>query len=326
MSYRYRHSGLVVEAACPLPMVSAVPSDGVVDVTLQLRPPGPVGHDPPAGRLLLQEPDDDDGSGYAATEHARGYTLRFNGCADFHIDPGLQHVEVVGDPDSDPGYIPILFSGTVISFLLTLRGHHVLHASAIQLGERAVAFVGESGQGKTTVAAMLCSQGARLVTDDVLRVDLGVAPVVHRGGPELRLRPGSRAFAEGFALAADRYETADARIAAKPREAQDVLPLAGVVIPLPVRGLQRVELRRLVRMQALTTLLRYPRVLGWEDHAVLSAHLAAAGRLVETTPVMTAGIPWGPPFPPGTAVELRDLLIAAMSLKASSTLPTADVS
>lgn len=308
MSHRYRHSGLVVEAACQLPMVSAMPSSREVDVTLQLGGSGPVGHEPPVGRLLLVEPDDEDGSGYAATEHAQGYTLRFNGCADFHVDPGLQHVEVVVDPDSDPGYIPILFSGTVLSFLLTMRGHHVLHASAIQLGDRAVAFVGESGQGKTTVAAMLCSQGARLVTDDVLRVDLGPAPVVHRGGPELRLRPGSRAFAERFVLEADGYETADARTAVKPREAEDVLPLAGVVIPVPVRGLQRVGVRRLARMQALTTLLRYPRVLGWEDDGVLSAHLAAAGRLVETTPVLIADIPWGPPFLPGTAVELHELL------------------
>lgn len=317
MSHRYRHSGLVVEAACPLPMVPHAPSGDRVDITLRLRRSGLVGHERPAGRLLLEEPDDEDGSGYAATEHAQGYTLRFNGCADFHIDAGLRHVEVVGDPDSDPGYVPILFSGTVISFLLTMRGHHVLHASAIQLGDRAVAFVGESGQGKTTVAAMLCSQGARLVTDDVLRVDLGAAPVVHRGGPELRLRPGSRAFAEGFVLEADRYETADARTAVKPREAEDVLPLAAVVIPLPVRGLRQVGVRGLARMQALTTLLRYPRVLGWEDDAVLSAHLAAAGRLVETTPVLIADIPWGPPFPQGTAVELRDLLTGQISSMAS---------
>lgn len=316
MSHRYRHSGLVVDAACPLPMVSDVTS-GRADVTLQLGRSGRVGHERPAGRLLLEEPDDEDGAGYAATEHARGYTLRFNGCVDFHIDADLRHVEVVGDPDSDPGYIPILFSGTVISFLLTMRGHHVLHASAIQLEDRAVAFVGESGQGKTTVAAMLCCQGARLVTDDVLRVDLEPAPIVHRGGPELRLRPGSRAFTEGFVLEADHYETSDARMAVRPRVAEDVLPLAAVVIPLPVRGLEQVRVRRLAGVPALTTLLRYPRVLGWEDDAVLSAHLAAAGRLVETTSVLVAEIPWGPPFPPGAAVELLDLLTGQISSLAS---------
>jgi hypothetical protein len=66
--------------------------------------------------------------------------------------------------------------GTVFGALCHLRGIYPLHASTIELGRRCIAFTGDSGAGKSTMAAMLIARGHRLVTDDVTyirRTDAG---------------------------------------------------------------------------------------------------------------------------------------------------------
>ncbi len=67
----------------------------------------------------------------------------------------------------------VLVGGTVLSYLLMLRAETVLHASAVDVGGRAVGFVGSSGMGKTTLATLMCRDGGLLVTDDVLRLRRG---------------------------------------------------------------------------------------------------------------------------------------------------------
>jgi hypothetical protein len=53
----------------------------------------------------------------------------------------------------------------------TLRGLELFHASAVALGQRAVAFVAESGTGKTSLAIALSARGGALLTDDVLALE-----------------------------------------------------------------------------------------------------------------------------------------------------------
>ena len=55
---------------------------------------------------------------------------------------------------------------------------------------RAIAFLGGSGAGKTTLASRIVARGARLVTDDVLAVEVTGATVrAHRGGAVARIDP-----------------------------------------------------------------------------------------------------------------------------------------
>jgi hypothetical protein len=76
----------------------------------------------------------------------------------------------------------------VLPLAAVLRGKDVLHASAVACSGRAVAFMGRSGAGKTTLAGRIVANGARLVTDDVLAVDLsGEDVLVHRGAAVARI-------------------------------------------------------------------------------------------------------------------------------------------
>jgi hypothetical protein len=56
----------------------------------------------------------------------------------------------------------------IVPKILSLRGHTVLHASAVLAQGRLLAFSGRSGAGKTTTARALAHRGATLVSEDKL--------------------------------------------------------------------------------------------------------------------------------------------------------------
>jgi hypothetical protein len=57
-----------------------------------------------------------------------------------------------------------------VSAALLQQGEEPLHATVVEIGDRAVGLVGPSGVGKSTLAAHLINRGWDLVTDDILRV------------------------------------------------------------------------------------------------------------------------------------------------------------
>jgi hypothetical protein len=77
---------------------------------------------------------------------------------------------------------------------LAYQGEFVLHAGAIVIAGRALAFPGPSGRGKSTLAASLQRAGATLLGDDALIVasDAGIH-TVRAVYPSLRLLPDSLA-------------------------------------------------------------------------------------------------------------------------------------
>ena len=60
------------------------------------------------------------------------------------------------------------FLGPVFGLILRLRGFACLHASAVRIGDLAVAFVGPEGAGKSTTAAAFAKQGYTVISDDVV--------------------------------------------------------------------------------------------------------------------------------------------------------------
>jgi hypothetical protein len=68
------------------------------------------------------------------------------------------------------------------------RGILALHASAVAFGGRVVAFAGDAGAGKSTMAAHCVQAGGRLVADDMVRVSLTKdGAFAFAGAPHLRL-------------------------------------------------------------------------------------------------------------------------------------------
>lgn len=107
----------------------------------------------------------------------------------------------------------------VLSAALTLRGEEPLHATVLELDGRAFALLGPSGAGKSTLAAFLIGQGARLITDDMLRLTFeGSRGFAHHGPHRLKLldEPAGRLLPA--AGAAGHFNALSGKLMVEPRD------------------------------------------------------------------------------------------------------------
>jgi hypothetical protein len=97
-------------------------------------------------------------------------------------------------PEDEPWSWQRFLVGRVLPWAALLRGREVLHASAVAIDGRAVAFVGETGAGKTSLAVQLVLRGSGFVTDDVLAVDTDMSDrvVAYPGACIASVRPAER--------------------------------------------------------------------------------------------------------------------------------------
>lgn len=100
-----------------------------------------------------------------------GYLLRFDGQVDFRISILDRIVTTLPAPKVSQGTIDTIFHNRVTPLLDSHDGKLVLHASAVSTGRGALAFLGASGRGKSTLAAAFAKSGCPLITDDGLRLE-----------------------------------------------------------------------------------------------------------------------------------------------------------
>ncbi|MEP6652741.1 MAG: PqqD family peptide modification chaperone [Myxococcales bacterium] len=108
----------------------------------------------------------------------QGYVFSRNGEPVFVVDERGERISSPIAARAGAEHVGMLLYG-LCPKLLSLRGHTVLHASAVAIDGRAIAFSGHSGAGKTTTAHALVQAGATLVCEDKL--------VLHRNADELQV-------------------------------------------------------------------------------------------------------------------------------------------
>jgi hypothetical protein len=194
--YRYDLYGLVVSSPTPLParpvQDDAIATDVVLNVIGELPSPDwgyaqqhPQGDHSHIAMWPEQLPD---GS------HMR---IRFDhpeiaGHTEFAINPTGSLVSLAWTDTQLEDAIS-LFMGATISALLRLRGMACLHASVVRIGDRAIAFLGDKGAGKSTTAGALATYGGGVVlSDDIAALRCAGAPgdwTAYPGDLRLRLWP-----------------------------------------------------------------------------------------------------------------------------------------
>jgi hypothetical protein len=186
--------------------------------------------------------------------------------------------------------------GPAAALLLRMRGVVPLHASAVEIGGRAVAFAGASGCGKSTTAAAFARRGHRVVTDDI------TALVPHDGVmhvqpsfPRLRLWPesvhGLFGRADALPLVTPNWDKRYLDDDAGP--AQAPLPLHAVCIlePGDEKGPPRLE--RLAGRAALIALLSNTTANHVLTPAMRALDLETLASVSEGVPVLALHIPPG---------------------------------
>jgi hypothetical protein len=203
----------------------------------------------------------------------------YAGIGSFFIRAGNQIV-IDPAPGIDEGSLRLFLLGNVLGTLAFLRGFLVLHGSAVAIDGRGVAFLGHSGEGKSTMAAAFSEQFP-LIADDVLVIRTDeAAPLICPAFPQLKLNSETGAF-----LGFDPEKSApgsplEEKITPRVTEGFSVEPLPLKCVYLLEKG-EVIELTPLGRPEAVIALLRYaytPRSLkagiNQQQHFRQSARLA----------------------------------------------------
>ncbi len=107
---------------------------------------------------------------------------RWTDLFEFLVTPDARRIGVraLGEVESEAMLAYLLVDG--LSFSMVRLGWEPLHATAVVTDHGAVAFLGNSGEGKSTLAALFMTGGHRLLTDDML--------VLQRHGDSWLAQPG----------------------------------------------------------------------------------------------------------------------------------------
>ena len=177
--HRHRVYGLTVATWIPFPELESAPSDASVDAVFRL---GEV----PAELASPQFT----GAGFQAA--ARRLLVWIEGVARYLSVDGQEIVvqPELGAIESD---LRALLLCSPMGGLLHQRGLLPLHASVIATPRGAVVFMGNSGRGKSTLAAHFRQRGFKVLADDIAVVtfDDGGRPLVQPGLPQFKLWPNS---------------------------------------------------------------------------------------------------------------------------------------
>lgn len=106
-----------------------------------------------------------------------GYWLSVAGIGEFLIASDAESIwQFAEEPGTSLERVTETILGPALALALALDGVWCLHASAVFLAGRTVAFLGESGTGKSTLAGWLSREGgedAVRVADDILPIEAG---------------------------------------------------------------------------------------------------------------------------------------------------------
>jgi hypothetical protein len=96
--------------------------------------------------------------------------LVFDDTGTFDVRSGERVIAWYPGPNADTAAVRADLLGRVMALAAHADGAIALHASAVAIDDRAIAFLGPKHAGKSTLAMALVRRGARLLTDDTLIV------------------------------------------------------------------------------------------------------------------------------------------------------------
>jgi hypothetical protein len=259
----YVLGGITLESEIPLPELTAVQHEEATAHRVRIRV-GAVAAALPGAVAL-------DAHCYATPTQ---YLLHIDGIARYLVSHGE---EIVVSPFA--GALPLdvraYLLGTIFVVLCQQRGLLPLHASAVSSEQGVVAFLGQSGQGKSSLAAHLAARGFAVIADDICLIDpsLPGAMMVAPTAPWLKLW---RRSLEHLGQPAD----ALARVFSEDDKYR--LPLGQTTEPQPLRTLMFLAhdaAARTVTIEAVSALEAVPLLMNLTHQAYL---LQATGQREES--------------------------------------------
>lgn len=160
--YSYRVHGTAIDSEIELSELRPR-HDGPPAATIEIRPPRNFSESAIADRLTIE--------GYGQVIAAENGTRML----------------VLPEPDASIDAVRQLVYGPGFRLLFTARGAIALHGSAVSIDGTAVAFLGDSGIGKSTMAAAFDADSHDVLTDDLVVIKNPATPYVYPGFTSIRL-------------------------------------------------------------------------------------------------------------------------------------------
>ena len=204
--------------------------------------------------------------------------------------------------------------GPVMGFVLRLRGVTPLHASAVGVGGRALALLGQRRAGKSTTAAAFAAAGFAVLADDVAAVDESAGAFCVRAGyPHLRLWPEAVEILYGRR---DALRPITPNWDKRDLELEDDSGLTFQNASLPLRAIYVLGARRdderapfietMTTRESFMTLTANTYVNYALDQRMRSEEFGMIGRIVASVPVCRVV----PHSDPNKVWQLRDVILA----------------
>lgn len=298
---RHRVYGLTVATWIPFPELELAPADAPVDAVFRLgEVPAELASPQFTGARFQASP---------------GRLLAWIDGVARYLAVEEREIIVQPEPAAIESDLRALLLCSPMGGLLHQRGLLPLHASAIATPRGAVVFMGNSGRGKSTLAAHFRQRGFRVLADDiaVIRFDAAGTPFAEPGLPQFKLWPNSvsELGEETEALPRLRPQMEKRTLAFPDSFCREPLPLARLYAlesdnqqsdihlqPQPVLDRVRLLLDHTYRAQYLPGL------------GIQKAHFKSLGRVAAAVPVVRVRRPDDGKF---RLQELADLLAADFS-------------
>lgn len=279
----YSVFGLTLASDLPLPeLYPAKASGAAVDIEIVL---GDIPIDP------VSAPE-------GLSMHQAGALLTVADAGRYLISDG-RRILIEARPDGSERHLRLYLLGSAMGVVLHQRHLLPLHANAIEVSGRAIAFMGASGAGKSTMAAWFHDRGCTVLADDVCVVTSSKSgePIAQPGIPRLRLW---RDALESSGRDADAFEHAfdDADKYNVPTEGDRAgrpLPLGAIyLLDAPESDADKQAITRLTGIDAMDALVSnvyrggYAPMLG-----ALPSLIAVCRTLAGQVPVFSVRRVWG---------------------------------
>jgi hypothetical protein len=188
-----------------------------------------------------------------------------------------------------------------LNLALDQRGMFLLHASAVNIGDACIAFMGRSGWGKSTMAAYMQAQGFPIIADDTVVIDFPAPEqvVVQPAFSQIKLWPDVVQALNGLPKA-ERQP-----ISSLTKHVYS-LELPYSPIPVPLKGIFLLGIGEALAIESLNTLEGFKALLVnsyignlWSRQidplAVMNrkrGHLSQCTHIAEVIPIYCLKRPW----------------------------------
>jgi hypothetical protein len=209
----------------------------------------------------------------------------YKNIATFLINEGR---EIIVDPalNVEEKHLRHYLLGNVLSIALHQRGFLVLHGSAVAQDGRAIAFLGPSGYGKSTAAALLSKKGYSIMADDVVAVkEFEGVSVIYPAFPQLKLLP-EIAEALGFDMnSLLNVSSTESKLAARLDSCYSLDPVPLKQIYIMEKG-ETIKIERLTQRDSMMELVRN----SYSSRSLIpginqSAHFAKCAKIAKDIPI-----------------------------------------